>query len=84
MVESVLDYQIDVKNLKGFMDQQGYTSKEIEVISDKCKDRSKELIARAVARMKAYHTEDDAYLLPKMFDRWRTFIKIRKLVKHWM
>jgi hypothetical protein len=28
-----------------------------------------------------HHTKvDDAYLLPKMFDRWRMFVKIRRLV----
>lgn len=30
--------------------------------------------------MKHYTEENDAYLIPKMFDRWRYFIKMRKLV----
>ena len=41
-------------------------------------------MAKTVARMKHYTEENDAYLLPKMFDRWRMFVKIRKLVRHWM
>ena len=24
------------------------------------------------------------YLKPKMFDRWRFFVKMRKLTKHWL
>lgn len=30
--------------------------------------------------MRHFTKVGDAYLLPKMFDRWRMFVKIRKLV----
>lgn len=41
-------------------------------------------MSRAVARLKHYTMEDDKYLIPKMFDRWKMLIKLRKLVKHWL
>ena len=84
VVEEVLDHRIDVQNLKNYMKDQGYTEPEVEIISKQCMDRSKELMARAVARMKHYQEEDDLYLVPKMFDRWRFFVKMRKLTKHWL
>jgi len=39
-------------------------------------------MARAIARMK--HCNGDDYLKPKMFDRWRAWVKMRKIVKHWL
>ena len=40
-------------------------------------------MARAIGRMKHWNGTDD-YLKPKMFDRWRQFVKFRKIVKHWL
>jgi hypothetical protein len=37
---------------------------------------------RAVARIKHNTLKDDKYLKPKMFDRWKMWVKIRKLVRY--
>lgn len=37
-------------------------------------------MARSIARLKRSDQEDDSYLLPVCFDRWREFVKVRKLV----
>ena len=42
------------------------------------------MLARSVARMKHYTEDNDLYLKPKMFDRWKMFVKMRKLVRHWL
>jgi len=39
-------------------------------------------LSRAVARMRHYTKDEDKYLKPKMFDRWREFVRIRKLVRY--
>ena len=40
------------------------------------------MLARSIARMRHYTKQGDLYLKPKMFDRWRMYVKIRKLVRH--
>ena len=67
-------------NLKNFLIEQGYTPLEILKISTWAKDRSKEHLARGLARIKHATRKDDAYLKPKMFDRWRQYVKQRKLI----
>ena len=37
---------------------------------------------RVIARMRHFTQDDDLYLKPKMFDRWRMFVKIRKCVRN--
>lgn len=40
------------------------------------------MLSRSVARIKHYTEKDDIYLKPKMFDRWRFYVKMRKLVRY--
>lgn len=84
VTEEVLDHQIDLKNCQNFMRDQGYTEKEIEEAVKKTDTRAKTLMARAIARFKHYTEEDDLYLKPKMFDRWVMYVKMRKLLRHWL
>lgn len=39
---------------------------------------------RVIARLKHYKQGDDLYLKPKMFDRWKMLVKLRKLLRHWL
>ena len=84
VVEEVLDNQLDVHNLKGMMASEGFTQNEIDDIADRAKGKSLELLAKAVGRWKHYTYEDDKYVIPKMFERWRQWIAMRKIVKHWL
>ena len=64
------------------MKDQSYTQNEIDRAVQKADDRSKELMSRAIARIKHNSVKDDKYLKPKMFDRWKMWVKIRKLVRY--
>jgi hypothetical protein len=30
------------------------------------------------------HYNEELYVVPKMFDRWRMYVKMRKMMLHWM
>jgi len=30
------------------------------------------------------HYNEEKYVIPKMFDRWRLYVKMRKMMLHWM
>ena len=74
--------QLKVQNYKNYLLDQGYTKHEVDEVTQWAKGRSKELLARSVARLTILDKEDDAYLKPKMFDRWKQFVKMRKLIRY--
>ena len=78
-MEEVLSERLKLKSLIGYMHDEGYEKHEVDDEANKADKRSLELMARAIARWK-HGEENDKYLLPKMFDRWRQFVKMRKLV----
>lgn len=82
IVEEVLREQLRFENCKNFLRDQAYTPSEVSDISDWAKGRTRELLARSVARLQHYSKSTDLYLKPKMFDRWKMFVKIRKLVRY--
>ena len=84
VVEEVLDHRMDVENLKNLMKDEAFTKAQIDEIAEKASQKGLELLSRAVARWKHYDAETDSYLIPKMFDRWRHFVAVRKIVKHWL
>lgn len=72
VVEEVLKARQDLNNLQEFMREQGYAENEVKEVVDITKDKVKEQMQRTRARWLAYGDDDsDAYLKPKMFDRWR-------------
>ena len=64
------------------MKEQAYTPIEIEKACQISDNRSKELLARSIARIQHNTFKEDKYLKPKMFDRWKMWVKIRKLVRY--
>lgn len=69
------------------MEDEAFTKDQIENIAEKASKKGLELLAKSVARWKHYepaNPESDLYLIPKMFDRWRHFVAVRKIVKHWL
>ena len=84
VVEEVLDHQLDVHNLKKLMTEEGFGKHEIADIEDEAAKKSLALIAKAVGRWRHYTYDGDKYLIPKMFERWRQWISLRKIVKHWL
>ena len=47
---------------------------------ERAKTFSEGLIRKTIARMR--HVAGDSYLKPKMFDRWRQFVNMRKLLRY--
>ena len=84
VVEEVLDHQLDVHNLKKLMTEEGFGKHEIADIEDEAAKKSLALIAKAIGRWRHYTYDGDKYLIPKMFERWRQWIALRKIVKHWL
>ena len=83
VVEQVLEARIDVMNLKKLMADEGFTDYQVNDVFHSADKKGLELIARSIGRWKCWNGTDD-YLKPKMFDRWRQFVKMRKIVKHWL
>ena len=52
-------------------------------MTHKGKVNSQDLLSKSIGRWKHWNGTDD-YLKPKMFDRWRAWMKMRKIVKHWL
>jgi len=64
------------------MQNQGYTKLQIQQAYEYATQKTTTLLSRSVARIKHYTEKDDIYLKPKMFDRWRFYVKMRKLVRY--
>ena len=65
------------------MADEGFTDYQIEDVAQNADKRGLELLRKSVARWRHCNGSDD-YLKPKMFDRWRRWIKMRKIVRHWL
>ena len=65
------------------MADEGFTDYQVDDVTQRAQQKSNELLARSIARIKHWNGTDD-YLKPKMFDRWRRFVKFRKIVRHWL
>jgi len=74
---------MDVMNLKKLMADEGFTDYQVVDVAHAAERKGLELLARGIGRWKCWNGTDD-YLKPKMFDRWRAFVKMRKIVKHWL
>ena len=83
ITEQVLEKQLQVHNLRKLMADEGFTNYQVEDVTQRATQKSNELLARSIARLKHWNGTDD-YLKPKMFDRWRRFVKMRKIVRHWL
>ena len=80
VVKEVLREQIRFEACKQFLKDESYTESEIPKITAWANEHQRELLAKSVARLQHQAAGDDQYLKPKMFDRWRMWVKIRKLV----
>lgn len=62
------------------MRDEGFVKHQIDDEVQRAKERAQEYLSRSIARIQHNTRDQDLYLLPKMFDRWRQFVKLRKLV----
>lgn len=82
VVEEVLNHEIECSALISFMADQAYTPKEIEQAVEISQNNVNEHLQRTISRIKHYTQHDDLYLKPKMFDRWKLYVKMRKLMRY--
>lgn len=68
-------------NCKNFMREEGYTEADIARALQVGNHEQLALLRKGLCRMQHYNSE--LYTVPKMFDRWRQFVHLRKLFKHW-
>lgn len=62
------------------MRDNGYTEKEKDELASRAKEYSRNLMSKTIARLR--HVAGDSYLKPKMFDRWKMYIQLRKLMRY--
>ena len=55
--------------------QRIYPVNEIASAVKTLQNQINEHLARSISRMKHYTQQDDLYLKPKMFDRWKEYVK---------
>jgi len=67
--EEVFEERIKYENMKDLMKKEGYEEKDIADALNTEKGRQSDLILKSVKRMQHYNNE--LYLMPKMFDRWK-------------
>ncbi len=79
--EIIFNEKHKVECLKDLLRKQGYTENQIAEAANKGKNYHNGLLAKAIARMQHYN--DDLYVKPKMFDRWRQYVHLRRLFRYW-
>ena len=69
-----------LQNLKKFASDEGYTPDDIKEVLNTGSSKKRELMARAVARLKFKGVE----VVPNCFDQWKRWVKLRKIMMHWL
>ena len=65
------------------MADEGFRNYEVDELTQGAIAKQREHLARSIGRWRCCDGTDN-YLKPKMFDRWRRFVKMRKLVGYWL
>lgn len=71
----------EIANLKEFMRSEHFTEDEIEKQFNDLSTQNDHLMQKYLLRMKHF-SDDDNKLLPIVWNRWREFVGIRKLIKY--
>jgi hypothetical protein len=80
-----LDYEQDLNNLVTFACKTGgYRENDVyEVINDG-EDRVDMLQMRSIYVINSISKKSDEYLKPMVLQRWKQWVRMRKLFKHWL
>jgi|LauGreDrversion4_2_1035121.scaffolds.fasta_scaffold53390_1 hypothetical protein len=62
--------------------EEGYDGDDMDVALKEHESQNRYLLLKAVRRMQ--HFNEELYVLPKMFDRWRSYVHMRKLYRYWL
>ena len=65
------------------MADEGFRNYEVDELTQGAIAKQREHLARSIGRWRCCDGTDN-YLKPKMFDRWRRFVAMRRIVKHWL
>ena len=74
--------------LRGMLEKDGYTEEEVEKIVAMDNKRYRDLTERALCRLFTYGEgragQSNLFLLPWCIDKWRQYVKERKVFKYWI
>lgn len=77
-----MDYEQDLGNLLTFASKSGgYEQKEICEVVNHGEDRIDMLQIRSILTL---NSQSDDYLKPLVLQRWKKWVRMRKLFKHWI
>lgn len=71
-------------NLKHFLADEGYTSLESAKVVSYCEERGMELLRRSVFRLRLNASDCDTHLIPRVFDSWLHYVRIRRHAKRYL
>ena len=80
--EQIFEERIVLKNYEDLMREEGYSEEDIKEALSKGVKKQNGLMLKVIRRMQHYN--QDLYTKPKMFDRWRQFVHMRKLFRYWL
>ena len=66
------------------MKDEGFTQRQIDEMTNKGQRKGDAILRKAIGRWKTFSSGPDGYLQTKMFDRWRQYVHMRKIVKYWL
>ena len=84
VVEEVLDAQMNVYNLRKFMEDEGFTPRQVDEVANHGQRKGDTILRKAVCRWRNHANGGHNYLRARMWDRWRKFVHMRKIVRHWL
>jgi hypothetical protein len=64
------------------MKEEGFPDSKIADMIKKANEKNKEQMLKSVRRLQ--HYTKDLYPKPMAFDRWKEYVALRKLMKHWL
>jgi hypothetical protein len=77
--EQIFNHNIHFTNIISLMKQEGYAHSDIIQALKSGQTKQNGLILKSLSRMQHYN--EDLYVKPKMFDRWREYVNLRKLFR---
>jgi hypothetical protein len=75
------DAKREIENLKEFMAQEGYREDEVDKIVSGIDKNNKHLMEKYMRRMRLM-IDGDRKLLPIVWNRWRQYVAMRKLIRY--
>jgi hypothetical protein len=80
--EEMFEKNQELQSLKALMGDEGYSPEDIQQALKHGHIFHNHLMLKAIRRMQHYN--EDLYTKPKMWDRWRQYVHIKKSYRYWL